>query len=333
MLANNSSTRNYSLDLLKVIAVVFITNSHFVPIYKDVNIAFATFGMHGNALFFFVSGFLMIGGLQRNDKLFVDWYARKLRRVLPPICLWCIAQNLIWGKPMYWEQFLIASDYWFIRTIMVYYVLFFFVAKVMMKRNKRVIALLFVASVVFPVMLGFVFSKEEGSIFHAQLHYYVHFSVMMLGGITCLYKERITFDNRMKDMMMMVLSFVSYFLIMKIGKGKTDWLYYTQLFGLIPIYGFCYYLYKVFNQRWCVDMLSNGWCIKTVLFVSSLTLEIYIVQFKIITDRLNHLFPFNIIVVFLCIFCVAYLLRVVTNVFLQIMGGGALDVRTAIRVY
>lgn len=121
MLTKNSSTRNYSLDLLKVIAVIFITNSHFIPIYKDVNIAFATLGMHGNALFFFVSGFLMIEGLQRNDKVFVDWYAKKIRRIWSPIFLWCIAQNLIWGKPMYWEQFLLASDYWFIRTIMVYY--------------------------------------------------------------------------------------------------------------------------------------------------------------------------------------------------------------------
>lgn len=49
--------RNYSLDFLKVLAAIFITNSHFIPLYKDISPSLATLGVHGNALFFFVSGF------------------------------------------------------------------------------------------------------------------------------------------------------------------------------------------------------------------------------------------------------------------------------------
>lgn len=43
--------RYNNLDFLKVLAAIFITNSHFIPLYKDVSPALATFGVHGNALF------------------------------------------------------------------------------------------------------------------------------------------------------------------------------------------------------------------------------------------------------------------------------------------
>lgn len=50
-------SRLYSLDFLKFVAALMITNSHFQPLYEDVSPSLATFGVPGNALFFFVSGF------------------------------------------------------------------------------------------------------------------------------------------------------------------------------------------------------------------------------------------------------------------------------------
>lgn len=38
-----SKKRLYSLDMMKCMAAIFITNSHFQPLYEDVNTAFATF--------------------------------------------------------------------------------------------------------------------------------------------------------------------------------------------------------------------------------------------------------------------------------------------------
>lgn len=45
-------SRLYSLDFLKFVAALMITNSHFQPLYEDVSPSLATFGVHGNALFF-----------------------------------------------------------------------------------------------------------------------------------------------------------------------------------------------------------------------------------------------------------------------------------------
>lgn len=38
-----SKKRLYSLDMMKCMAAIFITNSHFQPLYEGVNTAFATF--------------------------------------------------------------------------------------------------------------------------------------------------------------------------------------------------------------------------------------------------------------------------------------------------
>lgn len=59
-------SRLYSLDFLKFVAALMITNSHFQPLYEDVSPSLATFGVHGNALFFFVSGFLLMMGFERK---------------------------------------------------------------------------------------------------------------------------------------------------------------------------------------------------------------------------------------------------------------------------
>ena len=55
--------RNYSLDFLKVLAAIFITNSHFIPLYKDISPSLATLGVHGNALFFFCFWFFINDGI------------------------------------------------------------------------------------------------------------------------------------------------------------------------------------------------------------------------------------------------------------------------------
>lgn len=44
--------RLYSLGMMKFVAAIFITNSHFQLLYEDVNTAFATFGVQGNYAYY-----------------------------------------------------------------------------------------------------------------------------------------------------------------------------------------------------------------------------------------------------------------------------------------
>lgn len=119
-----------SLDFLKFIAAVFITNSHFQPLYKGINTAFATFGVQGNALFFFVAGFLLMMGFDKHKGLnVVDWYKARIRRLWPSVFLWAIVAAAIWKTPLTIPRLVLMDGYWFLQAIAVAYLLFYIFSK------------------------------------------------------------------------------------------------------------------------------------------------------------------------------------------------------------
>lgn len=117
------------LDFLKFMAAVMITNSHFIPVYKDVNVGLATLGVHGNALFFYVAGFLLMKGLQKRQERFDNWYKRRLRRLWPAVFLWAVFAAIVWGDNLSWQKIIFAPSYWFLQAIAVYYLLFYWLGK------------------------------------------------------------------------------------------------------------------------------------------------------------------------------------------------------------
>lgn len=172
---------------------------------------------------------------------------------------------------------------------------------------------------------AFILPQGKGSIFHTQWHYLCHFSIMLMGALVYLNKDRIRLKNKYLDWTLFLVSFILYFAIMSIGKNATNWKWYTQLFALIPLHTFCYYAYKVCSYSWCEIIMTYGkwkWALNAI---TALTLEIYIVQFHIITDRFNALFPLNWFIVFVMICLVAYILRVFINVFIQFLSKEAWD--------
>ena len=124
----------YSLDFLKVMAALMITNSHFIPLYKDVSKSLATFGVQGNALFFFVSGYLLMMGFDRHELSFGNWYKRRLNRLWPSVFIWVIVTTLIWAAPLSLSRLIMASDYWFLQSIAINYILFYICCKTLMTR-------------------------------------------------------------------------------------------------------------------------------------------------------------------------------------------------------
>ena len=129
------SHRILGLDFLKFMAVVMITNSHFIPVYKDVNVNLATLGVHGNALFFYVSGFLLVNGLRKKQERFDNWYKKRLQRLWPAVFLWAVMAAICWGDVLTWQKILLAPNYWFLQTIAIYYFLFYWVDRLCLNRG------------------------------------------------------------------------------------------------------------------------------------------------------------------------------------------------------
>ena len=329
--------RLYSLDFLKVIAAVFITNSHFIPLYENVNKSLATLGVHGNALFFFVSGFLLMMGFDKRSKelCFIDWYRSRVRRLWPSVFIWVILSSVICSKILTVSNLVLMSDYWFLQAIVINYIPFYILMNVLYRKVNRggyygkiVFSLSFLASVI----CFFCMPKVSGSPFHSSFHYVCHFSIMILGAMAYKAKKDTGSSHIYRDTCWLILSFVSYFLILKIGKGRTDYLYYTQITALIPLHLFVYYAYKVASHDWTTRVFQNRFIGRILSTIANLTLEIYIVQFLIITNKFNWLFPFNTLIVFFLICVAAYVLRVFTSFFLYIVSKESFDYKSIIKV-
>lgn len=118
-------SRLYSLDFLKFVAALMITNSHFQPLYEDVSPSLATFGVHGNALFFFVSGFLLMMGFEKKKSHgFLNWYKGRMRRLWPAVFIWVVVSAAVWKKTLTIGNLLLFDGYWFLQAIAVAYIVF-----------------------------------------------------------------------------------------------------------------------------------------------------------------------------------------------------------------
>lgn len=318
------SQRLYSLDFLKFVAALMITNSHFQPLYEDVSPSLATFGVHGNALFFFVSGYLLMIGFMRKKELgFVDWYKKRMRRLWPSVFIWTIVSAAIWGMTLTVEKLVLFDGYWFLQAIVICYIVYYLIGRCessLWGGKLRPMCLVFTASFLLTMICFFLMPKAEGSPFHTSLHFICHFSIMVMGGICYLTRDKLCCNKCWRDVLWMLLSFVLYFLILKVGKGQDGIRYYVQIFALIPLHTFVYYLYKVSSYPWCNYCFHKKFLGRTLSVIASLTLEIYIVQFAFITDSLNRLFPLNVVIVFGIIVLAAYILKVLTSLFLAVMS-------------
>lgn len=328
------SRRLYSLDFLKFIAALMITNSHFQPLYKDISPSLATFGVHGNALFFFVSGYLLMMGFMRGAGLpgFVDWYKKRMRRIWPSVFIWTIVVAATCGTALTVGKLVLFEGYWFLQAIAISYIVYFLIGKCEYSIGSNILPYVFGLSLLLTVLYFFLMPKAEGSPFHTGLHFVCHFSVMVMGGICCMTRDTLSLRKCWIDVIWMLLSFILYFLILKIGKGQDSILYYVQIIALIPLHTFVYYLYKVSSYPWCDICFRMKFLGRTISAVATLTLEIYIVQFTFITDSLNSLFPLNIIIVFGVICMAAYALKVLTSLFLAVMSTEHLAWREIVKI-
>ena len=111
--------RNISIDILKCIAAILITNSHMGSLYGKYSIL-ATGGAIGDVLFFFCSGFtLFLGRMGRFD----NWYKRRINRIYPTVFAWAIVEAFIFNYHNDMRYTVINGGGWFVTCIMIYYVI------------------------------------------------------------------------------------------------------------------------------------------------------------------------------------------------------------------
>lgn len=302
--------RDISIDILKFIAAIIITNSHMELLYGEYSML-ATGGAIGDVLFFFCSGFtLFMGNMDRFD----NWYKRRINRIYPTVFAWAIIGASVFGihEDMKWIIF--HGGGWFVSCIMIYYIILWFIRRYMQTRLWTVFTISVIAIIVWYLCIeqpaGW---SMYGTTYFKWGHYFLF---MLIGAIIGQMPKQNWKFSFWKDTIKLFACIIAFYAIL-IGSAHYDIIHRMQIVSLIPLLGITYYFYKVCNSdvlKKCYYTKVAGWCIK---FISSLCLEIYIVQGVLFTDAMNSIFPLNILLMFIVIFISAYLLRCLARIFSQ----------------
>ena len=168
--------KNLSLEFVKFFAVIAVANHWMAPLYGEYSFL-ATGGAIGDVLFFFASGFtLFLGRFGRFD----NWYKRRIKRIYPSIIAVAILLGFVGLQQMSICEVVKGGGHWFIKCIMLYYVILFFVRKY--AEHKPFISFALSLS----VLLSWYFFEDTSSLFMYGESYFrwgCFFLFMMGGGI------------------------------------------------------------------------------------------------------------------------------------------------------
>ena len=292
---NKDKARYEFINVLKVIAAILITNSHYTNIWPYSFMAFG--GLLGDILYFAISGFC----LADIKESFPRWYLKRILRIYP--ILWIVntigvsvGYFKISSIKMFIELFIYPTYFHFIASIMVLYIIFYFIVKYLLGKVgfKAVMVCL---TVLYVAIYLFLYDKsyyhidvvEEGMV------RFLFLASMLLGVYFRKYSE-----NEKKGFLQYILVFGLFlmYLISKVAFSKINAISIFQILNVVIVYALLYAIFKVAKANEVVIM-NAGKRIKSFSnLIGSMTLEIYLTQYiiyYICGDKMN--FPGNLIVV------------------------------------
>ncbi len=302
-------SRNISIDIIKFFAALLITNSHMEILYHPHEIL-ATGGAIGDVLFFFASGFtLFLGRMGRFD----NWYKRRINRIYPTVFAWAILSTLFFSKQYDIIHILLYGGGWFCSCIMLYYIVLYFVRRYMVNHLNYV----FLITSIIVIIWYLVIERPVGyNMYGATYFKWGHYFLFMLLG-AYIGKEKQTINIApIKDALLLLLSIILFYGIHLAGK-KYITLENYQILSLLPLLSLTFYLYKVCNNNFFNHLYTNKITGPIIRTIGGLCLEIYLVQRSLFTDKMNNIFPLNIIIMLFIIIVAAYILRCVARLFSQ----------------
>lgn len=267
-------------------------------------------GAIGDGLFFLCSGFTLFLGRKRS---FGNYYKRRINRIYPTVFMWAFIASLFFGKNSNMTDIVVNGGGWFVTCIMIYYVILFFVRKYAFNHLMAVLSITILFSVgVYWIMDRPLNFNMYGATYFKWCHY---FSFMLLGAILGTKREYIKFSTK-RDFCMLTISTIVFYLVL-LADRKWTLMNELQIISLLPLLLISYYFYKVCNSMILKNLYESkrlGIVMKTI---SSLCLEVYLVQTSLFTGRMNNLFPLNLLLMFVIILVVAYTLRCFSRWFSQ----------------
>lgn len=296
--------RNIAIDILKIFAVFLVLNSHMGRCYESYSFL-ATGGAIGDALFFFASGFTLFLG--RNMR-FDNWYKRRISRIYPTILAVGILTAIIWNSTDSFWTVITAQKYWFLSCILVYYIILYPI-KIYVSSLKILFGILCLCIVAIYYLF---FDYTDKGIFYGynDFRLFFYFLFMLQGAI--MGKNQSLYAFKKRHIIMLFICIFTWYLSLYYLNNKA-----AQIVSAVPLLGITYYTYLVSCGSWFTKLYNRKFLGNILFIIGNLCLEIYMIQFYLITDKLNKLFPLNIPIIMLAIIVFAYLVKCLSEFIFQ----------------
>ncbi|MGN6646938.1 MAG: acyltransferase family protein [Cytophaga sp.] len=287
------------LDILKFFAIILITNSHINHLYPIHNMG--TGGSLGNTIFFLVSSIGLTLSLNKKNVPFGTWFYKRASRTYLITWFATIIFLLIGYYTIQlnftdiFAQFIYPTGYWFIPAITLFYIPTYFIItnyseKVFLYTSVFIMLVYFVTY--FSVMDIHSWTVESKSLFK----WIFYLEVMVLGVYVANNYEKYAYAGKMDILIFLLLTV--FFFGFKFATTKYNVLMPLQfLLQLITIPWVIYFL-KITRSQAIHQALTNWKYLSlTVIFISSITLEIYLLQsfFYNMDFVKRQIFPLNLI--------------------------------------
>ncbi|MDO4184908.1 MAG: acyltransferase family protein [Bacteroidales bacterium] len=304
--------RDISVDIVKFIAVFLIINSHADIMYPHLSVL-ATGGAIGDCLFLFVSGFTLFLG---EMKPFPSFYKRRINRIFPSVIASVLFIHLITLSPNIPVVEFLGGG--FIEAIMIYYILLWLIRKFVPSKTEWIVFAVLVFSFVV-YLLFFPYKYETGYKgmygITTPFRWIPYFGFMLMGACVGLKRELICYSLKKDIFVFFVCLFLFYGI--QLSAKHYSLMAPFQIFTLIPLMGIVYYLYKICHCRLFADLYKTKVGNKMIMLVSGLCLESYLIQFNLITDKLNSIWPLNLLLISVFIIACSYIVRCMARFFMQ----------------
>lgn len=317
--------RDVGIDFLKCVAAILITNSHMELLHPSE--ALATGGAIGNVLFFFCSGFtLFLKPMGRFD----NFYKKRIARIYPAIFSWTALTILLFNWEPTVSDMLLYGGGWFVGCIMTHYVVVYFVGKYMAKRMFFAVGLSLVLVLFWYLLLD---RPQHYNMYgdFSFFRYAYYFPFMLLGAMLGRSQTQKEYSFA-KSLLKLCASILLYYAILYFSSTNAL-MEQLQLVSLGVLLLIPHYFYQWASSNRMKNIYTSKYFWVFVQIVGGLTLEIYIVQHPLFTDKMNAIYPLNLIVMFVIVVLVAYLLRSTARLFSQVFSEGDMEWKKVFRVY
>ena len=308
----------FFIVVLRALSACLITNAHYTGIYPTDLIANG--GLIGDVLFFAISGYCLFNA----KKNFPKWYGKRLYRIYPPVLLitliYFLTGNYTFANNNFVWWFIYPTYYHFVASILLLYIPFYLVVKWKVLRD-RIPLIMLSLSLVYVLVYVLFYDKSYYHIDNVRewMIRFLFFESMLLGAYFRKNKEK--FENKfhwylpIASVAIFVLYFASKMFFVKYTQYSS-----IQILNQFLIFALLFFLFWLFASLDAKLQKMPNILKKVLTFVSSITLEIYVVQYVIIDLIRPYLaFPLNWIAITAAIILSAFVLHVVCELFYKLV--------------